>query len=46
VYFWYDTGEQGYFDVRNACAVAIKQTLDEAGIEMPFPTRTVILQKE
>ena len=44
IYFWYDTGKEGYLDVKNTTAVTIKRTLDDAGIEMPYPIQSIILQ--
>ena len=45
VYFWYDTGKQGFLPVKNTCASTIKEALETAGVDIPYPTRTIHLQK-
>jgi small conductance mechanosensitive channel len=42
-YFWIDTNTISYFDALDRAFVNIKAALDEHGIEIPFPTRTILL---
>ena len=44
VYYWYATGDQSHSDITNAGALAIKTAFDRAGIDIPFPIRTVRLE--
>ena len=44
LYYWFNTKEDGYFDLVNAGAVALKNSLDEAGIDIPYPIRAVRLE--
>jgi small conductance mechanosensitive channel len=44
VYYWYDTKDIRHPDLVNAGAVALKASLDEAGIDIPFPIRSVKLE--
>lgn len=44
VYYWYSTLDEGQMDMVNAGAVALKTGLDAAGIDMPYPIRTVKLE--
>ena len=37
VRWWIDTGKDDYLGVKSAVIFAIKQALDDAGIEIPFP---------
>jgi small conductance mechanosensitive channel len=46
VYYWYATGDQSHPDITNAGALAIKTAFDRAGIDIPFPIRTVRLEKD
>ena len=39
--FWYHVSEHSNWEVRSAVAMAVKTALDGAGIEIPFPQRTV-----
>lgn len=44
VYYWYNTADINYIDLVNAGAVALKTSYDKAGIDMPYPVRTVKLE--
>lgn len=39
--FWYDTGRAGLWATRDAVARAVKLALDDEGIAIPFPQRTL-----
>jgi small-conductance mechanosensitive channel len=41
VRFWHQPGRANLFWVRDAVAQSLKRSLDEAGISIPFPQRTV-----
>lgn len=45
VYYWYDTKAEGLADMTNLGAIALKKALDQAGIDMPSPIRSVRLEK-
>jgi small conductance mechanosensitive channel len=45
VYVWFDTEKEGLVEVNNAAVLAIKTALEGANIDMPFPTRKVLLQQ-
>ena len=45
VYYWYDTRDEGLQDMTNTGALAVKTALDQAGIDMPYPIRSVELKK-
>jgi len=45
VYYWYDTKAEGLADMTNVGAVALKKALDQAGIDLPYPIRSVRLEK-
>ncbi|MBN2044434.1 MAG: mechanosensitive ion channel [Anaerolineales bacterium] len=45
VYYWYDTQNNDLAELTNNGAVAVKQAFDQAGIEMPYPIRSVRLEK-
>jgi small-conductance mechanosensitive channel len=44
-YFWYDTKNEGLKDMTNLGALAIKTALDKAGIDIPYPIRSVRLEQ-
>lgn len=44
VYYWYDTKDLKHPDLVNSGAVALKTSLDAAGIEIPYPIRSVRLE--
>jgi small conductance mechanosensitive channel len=46
VYVWFDTEKEDLVEVNNAAIVAIKTALEAANIDMPFPTRKVLVQQE
>lgn len=46
VYFWVDTQQVLPFTAKSDAVRAIHKAFAEAGIEIPFPIRTVFLQKE
>jgi small conductance mechanosensitive channel len=41
-YYWIDTSESGVFDARDAGVKAINTAFQEAGIECPYPTFTIL----
>ena len=43
--FWISTSENNIFDAKDEAVVLIKHTLDEAGVDIPFPITTVHIQK-
>ena len=45
LYYWYATKEEGLPDMTNSGALTLKNALDQAGIEMPYPIRSVRLEK-
>ncbi len=46
VYFWIDTQETGLWEAKTAAVKAIHRAFQEHGIDIPFPIRTVYLQRE
>lgn len=46
VYYWIDTNKESYPGMTNSGAVAVKKAFDAAGIDIPFPIRSVRLEKE
>jgi small-conductance mechanosensitive channel len=40
--FWTDTIEVGINDAQDAAIKALKEVFDREGIDLPYPTRTVI----
>jgi len=46
VYFWVDTQKASPFAAKSDAVRAIHKAFAEAGIDIPFPIRTVFLQKE
>jgi small conductance mechanosensitive channel len=46
LYYWIATAETGYFDAQDAGVLAVNQAFKSAGIEIPYPIQSVILQKE
>ena len=46
VYYWYDTTDSGLSDMTNVGALAIKSAFEEAGIDIPYPIRSVRIQNE
>lgn len=45
IYFWYDTKRHGFLEANNLGAVEIKKALEKAGVDMPFPTYSVIVNQ-
>ena len=45
VRFWIDTAKNNLFDARHEAVIIVKQALDEKGINIPFPIRTVQMEK-
>lgn len=45
IYYWYDTKDLKHPDLVNAGAVALKNSLDASGIEIPYPIRSVRMEK-
>jgi small conductance mechanosensitive channel len=45
VYYWYATGQIGYFEVTNQGMNVIKTTLEKAGVSTPFPIQTVRVEQ-
>lgn len=46
LYYWIATAETDYFDAQDAGVLAVNQAFKSAGIEIPYPIQSVILQKE
>jgi small conductance mechanosensitive channel len=46
VYVWFDSEKEGLVEVNNAAVLAIKTALEAANIDMPFPTRKVLVQQK
>jgi small conductance mechanosensitive channel len=44
VYYWIDTKKESYPGMTNSGAVAVKKAFDAAGIDIPFPIRSVRLE--
>lgn len=45
-YFWIDTSRTNPIAARDSAFSLIKNALDKAGIDIPFPIRTVFTQKQ
>jgi small conductance mechanosensitive channel len=45
VYYWVDTTKNGYWEVQDRSLKMTKVALEKAGIRIPFPTRTVLMDK-
>jgi small conductance mechanosensitive channel len=45
VYFWFATDKTGYGEITNQGVSVVKETLEKAGVSMPFPIQTVMLEK-
>lgn len=45
LYYWVDTRQTGFLTAKDAGVRAIKTTFEQAGIDMPYPTQTVLLQQ-
>lgn len=45
VYYWYATDRFGYGDITNQGVSALKDTLEKAGVSMPFPIQTVRIEQ-
>lgn len=45
LYFWIDTAKTDIFKARDTAVVRIKAAFEAAGVEIPFPVRTVLLEK-
>jgi small conductance mechanosensitive channel len=43
VFYWIDTGEAGVFQAQDEGVRAIKEAFEDQGIEMPYPTRTILM---
>ena len=43
LYFWIDTSEAAYFDTLDAAMKGVKRAFNRAGINIPFPIRTVYM---
>lgn len=43
VYYWIELEQTGYFDALDQGVKSVKAAFEEAGIEIPFPVRTVLL---
>jgi small-conductance mechanosensitive channel len=42
LYYWVDVATLGIFDAQDRVLKAVKLALEEAGVEIPFPTRAVL----
>jgi len=45
-HFWIDTQRVGFLDAKDEAVRQIKTAFDKAGIDIPFPIRTVYMQSE
>lgn len=45
VYFWYGTKDEVISDMTNVGALTIKKAFDRAGISIPYPIRSVFVEK-
>jgi small conductance mechanosensitive channel len=45
LFFWLDMEKGDYFGAKDMAYIKIKAALEQAGIDMPFPTQTVRLQQ-
>jgi small conductance mechanosensitive channel len=45
LYFWIDMEKGDYFGAKDSALLKVKAALEQAGVDMPFPTRTVRLQQ-
>ena len=45
VAYWYDTEETGFTAAKNGGIIAIKKVFEDANIDMPYPTQTVLVKK-
>jgi small conductance mechanosensitive channel len=45
IYLWYDTKDEGLSDMTNIGALTIKKAFDQAGISIPYPIRSVFVEK-
>ena len=45
VYFWVDTAAVGLLDARDQAVKRVKAALDGAGVDIPYPVTTVLLEK-
>jgi small conductance mechanosensitive channel len=43
VFYWIDTGEAGVLQAQDEGVRAIKEAFEHEGIEMPYPTRTILM---
>ncbi len=46
LYYWINTGQNDPFVAKDAGLVAIYSAFQSAGIEMPFPTQTLLFQRQ
>lgn len=45
VRFWIKTSENNLFDAKDEAVIATKRALDAKGVNIPFPTRTIQMEK-
>lgn len=45
VLYWIDTGEAGVLQAQDEGVRGIKEAFEDQGIEMPYPTRTILMAK-
>ena len=43
VLYWIDTGEAGVLQAQDEGVRAIKEAFEDQAIEMPYPTRTILM---
>jgi small-conductance mechanosensitive channel len=43
VFYWIDTGEAGVLQAQDEGVRGIKEAFEDEGIEMPYPTRTILM---
>lgn len=45
LYYWFDTAATGYFDAQDGATRAVTQALRTAGIQIPYPVRSVLVRQ-
>jgi small conductance mechanosensitive channel len=46
IFYWIDTRETGYLEIKDRTLKSIKTALEQAGVEIPFPIRTVLMENK
>jgi small-conductance mechanosensitive channel len=45
-YFWIDTTKAGLFEAKDAALRLVKAAMDREGIDIPYPVRTIYIEKQ